>query len=276
MERLVVSTGTRYSLDDVLTTEEIQKLGTPDKTEQRPDAEVNEWGRDVAVATAGTSVAASMDRFKAGNLTPAQARTLEGFYSEFVDNGQRVVFVDDELHELLGDQAFARIDEFDQAYAVSVQSPEEAEDVIEWYDENYAGDVVDTFWQEVEANHAVMPVVYNQEGVIDEAGIALMSGDGILRSEDSQSPDQWLEEDVEGSVDTEGLEMERYLAPDQAEASFYLDVQLPPQYEDAGYRVENNSLVVEVDDQQILESFMRQPEILGEEENNGIYSFKIR
>lgn len=271
-----MSTRTSYSLDDILTTEELQKLGTPDTTKQRPDAEVTEWENNSAVTTAGSSVAASMDRFRAGNVTPAQARTLEGFYSEFSDDGQRVVFVDDELHELLGDQAFARMEEFDQAYAVKVQSPEEAEDIITWYDENYAGDVEDTFWQEVKANHAVMPVVYDQEGVVDEIGISLMSGEGILRSDDSPAAEQLLEEDVEGSVDTESLQMQRYPAPEDVEASFYLDVQLPPQYDDAKYSIENNSIVVEVDDQKEIQSFIRPPEILGEEENNGVYTFEIR
>lgn len=271
-----MSTRTEYSITDVLSSQELQKLGSPDIVRQEPDAEVIEWDEDSAVTTPGSSIAASMDRFKAGNMTPAQRNTLERFYSEFTESGERVVFVDEELRELLGDKAVARLMDFEEGYAVTVRSPEEAQEVIERYDQQYAGDVEQHFWDQVESNHAVMPALYDASGVIDETGISLMSGEGILKSDDGKNVDQLMEEDLEGEIDPNGINIARYEAPEAAEAEYFVDAMLPAGYEEVDHEVRRDSLVIEADGQKEMKSVPEINEVLGYEENNGIYTVEIR
>lgn len=269
-----MSTNTTYSLEDVLDPKELQKLGSPDEIREEPDAQVVEWDEALAVTTPGNSIASSMDRFKAGNLTPAQFRTLEGFYSEFTDNGERVVFVEHDVKELLGDQAMVMTQEFDEAYAVAVRTPEDAMDVIREYDQHYAGNVEQQFREEIDARHAVMPVIYNGDGVITETGVSLMGGNGVLTSDDSPSVNELLEKDV-SEMEAEGLNMDTYPAPERAEADQYIDIRLPPGYDEATHHATNNSLIMEVDGEKQMKALTPGQEVIGYEENNGVYTIQI-
>lgn len=271
-----MSTKTEYSITDVLSPQELQKLGSPDIVRQEPDAEVIEWEEDSAVTTPGSSIAASMDRFRAGNMTPAQRNTLEGFYSEFTEAGERVVFVDEELRELLGDKAVARLMDFDEGYAVAVRSPEEAQEVIKRYEQQYAGDVEEHFWDQIEANHAVIPALYDASGVIDQTGISMMSGEGILKSDDGKDADQLMEEDLEGQMDPNDINITRYEAPESAEAEYFVDVMLPAGYEEVNHEVRRDSLIIKADEQREMKSIPEINEVLDYEENNGIYTVEIR
>lgn len=273
---VVVSTRTEYSLDDVLTPEELQKLGNPDLVREEPDAQVAEWESVSAVTTHGASIASSMDRFSAGNLTPAQADTLEGLHREFTENGERVVFVSEKLRQLLGDKAVARLEDFDEGYAVAVRSPEEVEEVIERYSQQYTGNVEQHFRDRIESNHAVMPALYDASGVIDETGVALMEGEGILKSDDGKNLDQLMQQDLEGEMDPNEININRYEAPEPADAEYFVDVMLPAGYEEVDHDVKRDSLVIEADGEKAMKSLPEINEVLDYEENNGIYTVEIR
>jgi hypothetical protein len=271
-----VSTRTEYSITDVLSPQELQKLGSPDLVRERPDAEVVEWDGVSAVTAPATSIASSMDRFMAGRTTAAQENTLEGFYSEFTENDEKVVFVDKELRKLLGDQAVARIDNFEDSYAVAVRSPEEVQDVVERYDQNYAGNVEEFFWDQIQANHAVMPVLYTSAGVVPETAVSLMEGDGILQGEDGSTADELLSQELEGQMDPDSLNITRYEAPEASEAEYFVDVMLPQGYDEADHEIRRNSLIVEADEQKAMESMPEVNEVLDYEENNGVYTVEIK
>ncbi|QKQ98393.1 hypothetical protein GKQ38_02600 [Candidatus Nanohaloarchaea archaeon] len=273
-----MSTKSKYSLDDVLTPQELQTLQTPDNIDERPDAEVVEWGDTSAVTTPGFSIASSIERFQGGNLSPAQESALRGFSNEFSEHGENVLFMDDELREVLGDEVVARVQGFEEAYVAKVLSPDQAMDIVERYDDQYLGDVVQRFGEEIDSNHAVLPAIYNDTGLIEERPVALMEGEGLMAGEDSIPVEKMLdeEEDDVGKVDPQSISMKRYPAPEDVEASFYLDVQLPAHYDEASYQVENNSIVIEADGQKELQSFATPPEIIEEDENNGVYSFEIK
>lgn len=285
-----MSTRAEHSIDDVLTTEELEKLGKPDVVKDIPDAQVAQFEDTYAVTTPGSSIASSMDRFKAGNITPAQQSALEGFYGEFTENRERVVFVDDEIRELLGDEAVVKFGGVPEAYAVRVADPSEAADVVEKYDEQYAGNPSEYFWNEVESNRAVIPVIKDRAGVKDHAPISLMSGDGILRGENGQTAGEFLEdilhrkpgelseEDLEDTTPADPTELatQRYEAADDSEAEYVLDVMVPAGYDNAEFDTGPQSLIVESGDQRELISFPENPEIVDYEENNRIYTVRIK
>jgi len=216
-----------------------------------------------------------MDRFKAGNMTRAQFQTLEGFYSEFTENRERVVFVEEDIKELLGDQAMATTQEFEDAYAVAVRTPEQAMEVIREYDQNYAGNVEEEFMEGINSRHAVMPVLYDESGVLTETGVSLMGGDGVLTSDDSPPIDQLMDKEIEGAVGPDRLEMNTYPAQDSSEADCYIDVMLPPDYEHATHHTTNNSVIMEVDGEKQLEDIRPEQEVKGYKENNGVYTIEI-
>lgn len=285
-----MSTRAEHSIDDVLTTEELEKLGKPDALEEIPDAQVARFGDTYAVTTPGSSIASSMDRFKAGNLTPAQASALNGFYGEFNENGERVVFVEDEIRELLGEEAVVKMGGFPNAYAVRLADPEEAAEAVERYDDQYAGNTSEYFWNEVENNRAVMPVIKDQQGVRESTPVSLMSGDGILRSENGVTAGEFVEnilqrnqgelseEDLEDTeaANPNNLSTQRYPAPDNSEAEYILDIMMPAGYDEPEFKSGPQTLVVDVDGQKEMINFPSNPKVLGYEENNGVYTLEIK
>ncbi|WEL23341.1 hypothetical protein [Candidatus Nanohalovita haloferacivicina] len=284
-----MSTSAEHSIEDVLTTEELEKLGKPDVLEEIPDAQVARFGDTSAVTTPGSSIASSMDRFKAGNMTPAQRRTVEGLYSDFADGGERVIFASDEVRDLLGEEAVVKMAGFPQAYAVRVADPQEVADKVDEYDDQYAGNPSEYFWDEIDNNRAVMPAIYDGNGVKDSAPVTLMSGDGVLRSEDGMTAGQFVqnilhakqgelsEDDLEDTevADPTEIATQRYRAPDSSEAEYELDVMMPSGYEEANFDVGPQSLVIEVDGEKEIVNFPDHPEVLDYEENNGVYTFRI-
>lgn len=271
-----MSTRANYTIEDVVDHQTLQILGIPEERQEKPDAEVVRWDDFLAVTTSGSSIAASMDRFKAGEMTEPQFSTLEGFYNEFTENGEQVVFVDDSLKELLGDQAMAVTSEFDEAYAVSVKSPQDALEVIEQYERNYAGDVERDFWEEIDSRHAMVPVMYDNEGLLNSTGISLMGGEGIIQADDGITADDLLEEEtMQGSALIE-TEVKRYDAMDAENADRYVDVLLPPDYEEVDHWLDESNLVIDIDGEaEVMETLSPGETVLGYGERNGIYSLEI-
>lgn len=283
-----MSTRAEYSLTDVLTPEELQTVEDPDDIREFPDAEVVEWDETSAVTTPGFSLASSMDRFQ-GSMTPDQRKLLEGFYGEFRENDEAIVFLDEDLRELLGDKAHARFPEDERAYPVALRSAAEAVDVIEEYDSMYAGDIADQFWRSIESNQAVVPALYDEEGVIDETAVSLIYADGVLGSDVNPTPEQMLrkgledpEEDLETemksvseNLESEGLYTETYPATDDEEAERYVSVVLPSDYDSVGWDRSGTSLVIEADGKSRLETLKESEEVLDAEENNGMYTLRI-
>ena len=278
-----VSNEIEYSLEDVLDHEELQKFETPQKIEQQPDAQVVHWDDMLAVTTPGSSIASSMDRFKAGDMNLSHFRTVQGFASEFTENNEQLVFVNADLKELLGDQAMAVTQETDQTYAVAVRTPEEALDTVRKYDRNYAGDVEGDFWDEITSRHAVMPVLYNSDDeLVSDTGVALMGGRGVMTGDDSITAEQLLEEDEvprearAESMDTTEAELDSYPAPDSVEAERYVDVMLPPGYKQIGHQENDTTLVIEIDgEKQMLETISQDQSVLDYHERNGVYSIEL-
>lgn len=262
-----------YSIEDILSTEELETLGRPEEVHHMPDAQVVEWEEDKAVTAPGFSIASSMDRFKAGSLNFHHRQALEGFYSEFVENGERVIFADEELRDIVGERAVARVEGFEDAYAVQVRPPEDALEVVRRYDSEYTGDVEEEFWTRIDANNAVIPVTYDLDGVVDETGISLMAGEGVMASEDIHSLDS--EEDVEAKRIDEDLRINRYEAPEDSDASYHVEVLLPPGFDDISHEIINKGIVIDVDGERELESLPRDMNILDYGENNGIYTVEL-
>lgn len=261
-----------YSIDDILSVEELENLGSPHSVWEMPEAQVFEWDDEIAVATPGFSIASSMDRF-AGPMNRPQFQALEGFNSEFTENGRRVVIAGDELRAMVGDQAIARIEGFDESYAVDVRSPDEVIDKIREYHENYSGDVKGDFLSRLDDNNAVLPVIYSNDGVVAQRGVALMEGDGVMMSSD-ESPEEIFERLEQGKVQND-IHVDRYEAPDSAEAEYFVDVMLPSNYEDVDHALVNQGLVIEVDEEQVMESFLGDREVHNYSENNGLYTVEL-
>lgn len=271
-----MSTTSKNTLDDVLNPEELESLGKPEETSTVPDAEITEWQDTTAVTAPASSIAASMDRFRAGNLTPSQASALEGFHSEFVDSGEQVVFVADEIREILEDQAYARLDEDERAYAVNVQPAEEALDVIREYDQAYAGDVEEDFWQDIESNRFVVPVNYNMQGVIPEAPMAVMGSSNLIMSEvDSElAMDEMLED--EERYGREDLFINTYSTSQISESDYHVEIAPPSDFDQMEYSVENGSLEINIDgNTHRVKNLGRGITVIGEEERNGRYTVKL-
>ena len=96
-----------YSLEDVLDPEDLQTLESSERIKEQPDTQPVHWDDMLAVTTPGSSIASSMDRFKPGFMTGPYRRIVQGLGSEFAENNERVVFVDEDLKDLLGDRAMA-------------------------------------------------------------------------------------------------------------------------------------------------------------------------
>lgn len=263
---------TSYGIDDILTVEELESLGSPDSLWEMPDAQVFEWGDNIAVATPGFSIASSMDRF-AGPMNRPQVQALEGFYSEFTEDGKRVVIAGEELRDLVGDKAVARIQGFDESYAVNVRTPDEVTDAISRYHEQYAGDVEGDFWSKVDANNALLPVVYSQEGVVPEMGVALMQGEGMMVSSDVSNED--IFEEVENSTIQNDIHLDRHKAPDSAEAEYFVDIMLPPEYDEVTHEVVEQGIIIDIDGERLLESFPESVSIQDYSERNGLYTIEL-
>lgn len=271
-----MSTSSEYRFEDVVNSQTLQNLGTPESRENQPDAEIVRWDDFLAVTTPGSSIAASMDRFKAGNMTAPQRKTLQGFYNEFTDNNERVVFVDKSLKQLLGDQAMAVTSESDETYAVSVRSPQDALEVIEEYERNYAGDVEEEFWDEIDSRHALVPVMYDENGMITDTGLSLMDGEGIMSGDNGINADDLLENEEIRDSALNDSELKKYPALDSEEAEKYVEVLLPPDYDEVDHWTHGQSLVIEVDGEaEHMETLTPASEVRDYGEKNGIYSIEI-
>lgn len=267
-----MATESDYNIDDILTTEELESLGSPEDSWDMPDAQVFEWDDEVAVATPGFSIASSMDRF-AGPMNRPHFQALEGFNSQFTDNSRRAVIAGEDLRTLVGEKAVARIQGFDESYAVDVRSPDEVLEIIQDYDENYSGQVEEEFWSKLENNNAVLPVIYSTEGVIPQTGIALMEGEGVMTSSD-ETPTGLMNEVDHSTVD-HNVQVDRYEAPEAAEAEYFVDVMLPPEYDDVNHALVEQGLVIDVDGEKTIENFSGERDIHSYSENNGVYTVEL-
>ena len=272
---MVVSKEVKYSLEEVLNPEDLQNLESPQRIEQQPDAQVVHWEDMLAVTTPGNSIASSLDRFDAGDMTMPQFRTLRGFYGEFTENNEHVVFVNEELKELLGDQAMAITQGVEEAYPVAVRSPEDALDVVTNYDQNYAGNVEQEFWEEINSRHAVAPVLYNEEGMISDTGMALMGSEEMISGDETMTAEQILQEDV-SLREMGGADLQTHEAPESAEAERYVDIMLPPNYNEVDHYEEGSSLVIQIDGQnQLVKGLIPSHEVVDYTENNGVYTIEL-
>ena len=266
-----MSTEVKYSLEDVLAPHELNKLGNPEKIEQIPSAQAIHWEDNSAVTAPGIAIAASMDRLKAGNLTPSHKRTLKGFQGEFGRNGERVAYTADEIRDILGDQVIARTQLFGKSVPLKLRSPEEAIETIRKYDRNYAGSVEDDFWTAIDARNVVYPVSYGENGVIPEAGITLSSHSGLVPDEEELS---YLLEDVEKKEDN-GLLKKWYLATDEEKAEYMVEIEIPPGADNITHELNGHTLTVSGEDSIYMHNFKQADEVIDYGRNNGVYWLEL-
>ena len=272
---MVVSEQPESVIGKILTVDELENLGAPEQVREIPEAQVVEWEDGTAVATPSFSIAGSMDRFLAGNLSDLQENTLEGFHSEFSEGGNKVVYADEDIRSVVGDQAVARVYGIGE-FSVDVRPPEDALEVIRDYDKQYAGYVDVDFWDRIDSRNAVVPVVYNQGGVVPQTHVALMESEGMVPTEDTLSSEEILDREIESSNIGQELQTERYEAPDDSEAEYVVDVILPQGYDEVGYATVPTGLMVEVDGEQHLENLPGDFEVDSYRENNGVCSFELK
>ena len=270
-----MSTSTKHSLGDVLEPEKLEELGKPEATTQVPDAELTEWDDMSAVTAPVSSIAASMDRFRAGNLNPAHANALQGFHGEFTDSGEQVVYVGDELKDLIGDQAYAWLGHRDDTFAVRVESAEEALDVIRKYDEQYTGDVEGEFWNAIESNQFAIPVNYDTTGVVPQEGMVVMGTEDLIMSDmDNQAAMDQILEPGEHYTDGEvNVYTER--TPENPEFDYQVDFAFPREHGEVDYRVENGSLIIDSGNTAKAVNNLGDVDIIASEERNGRYTVKL-
>ena len=273
---MTVSKQPELGIDEILTTDEQENLGKPERVTRIPEAEVVEWEDGTAVATPGYSIAASMDRFLAGNLGDLQQKALEGFHGEFADGRNKVVYADEDVRDILGDQAVARIQGIGKTFPVDVRPPEDALEVVRRYDQDYTGDVEREFWDRINANNAVVPVIYDMGGVMPKTGIALMESEGMIAREDSISSEELLDNDLESQEIDDGLQIERYEAPEESDAEYFVEVLLPPGSDNLDYDTFTNGLAVSADGQTEMHNLPGNYDIIDHSENNGLYRFELQ
>lgn len=265
-----------HGVEELLTPSEREELGEPQDFHEMPEAEVVEWEDGTVVATPGYSIASSMDRFMAGNLSDLGQETFDGFHSEFSDNGEYVMFLKEDLQDKVGDKAVVKVPGINKTLPVDVRSPEEALEVVRNYDHKYIGDVEDEFWEKIRMRNAVVPVMYNDSGVIPETQMALMESDGIITSNEGLSSEDLLEESELDSDEETDIQIERYEAPEEADGEYFVEV-LPPQGSDTlEYETTKQTFAVSIDGQAALQDMPGEFEVIDESENNGLYRFELQ
>jgi len=273
-----VSTNSRYNIEDVVSQENLQALGEPDQRQIHPEAEIIESGDFTAVTTAGSSIAASIPRLSLGEMDRSRYKLLEGFHGEFADHSENIVFVDESLKNILGDQAIATTENIDNTYAVSVRGPEDALEVVEKYQDQYGGSIEQDFINDIESRRAAIPVLYDKGVLAPEMGITIidaeeeviqgdigLTGDELLEEEESLSANNLSESDVL-----------KYPAPEESRAERCIEILLPQGYDEVDYWHDRRNLVVNVDgNPEFEESLNVGDSVLGYEENNGFYRLEI-
>ena len=274
--RLIVSTRAEYSLEDVLGDDELlEEFRVEGDVRDLPDAELRVVGRDdVVVTSPGVSLAGSFDRFK-GPMSPGLEASLNGFYGEFRDSsGDAVVIVGEELKRFLGDEAVARFPEDDAGYAVDVKVPGEVIDTVDMYDSFYAGDISGDFRKAIEDHRFVVPALYDETGVIPETAIALMNTEGVAVSDRTPEPDDLVGMELEGEYSPDSMDISSVPAPDSGEVKMYVDVLLPPGYDEVRYGTSDGRVFIQAGE--VIDSTsIGDLEILDEEEKNGVYTLEL-
>lgn len=271
-----MSTRAEYTLADVLEDDEImQDFKGEGDVRDLPDAELRLMGEDNVVVTApGISLADSLDRFK-GPMSASQESYLNGFYGEFRETpGEAVVVVDEELKRFLGDEAVARFPEDDAGYAVDVRAPEEVEDTVQEYDSMYTGDLSEDFRETIRKHRIAVPALWDDSGVIPETAMALMKAEGVAVSDRNPEADELLETDLEGEYDPNSMDMDTLPAPGSEDVEKYVDVLLPPGYEEVRYATSEGRLFVQADDT-IDSTDIGDLDVLNDREKNGVYTLEL-
>ncbi|MFB6116385.1 MAG: hypothetical protein ABEK10_02625 [Candidatus Nanosalina sp.] len=271
-----MSTRAKYTLADVLEDDEImQDFEGEGDVRDLPDAELRLMGEDNVVVTApGISLADSLDRFK-GPMSPDLRSYLNGFYGEFRETpGEAVVVVDQELKQFLGDEAVARFPEDDAGYVVDVKAPEEVEETVEKYDSHYTGDLSGDFHDSVRQHRFAVPALYDESGVIPETAMALMNAEGVAVSDRNPDAEELLETDLEGEYDPNSMDMNTLPAPGSEDVEKYVDVLLPPGYEEVRYATSEGRLFVQADDT-FDSTDIGDLEVVNERKKNGVYTLEL-
>lgn len=270
-----MSTRPKYGIRDNLEPEEIEKLPTHEKVRQAPDAQIVEWPDSSAITTPAAPLAWSIDRLKGGGMTPPHYDTLSGFSNEFSENGEPVVIAGKDLRDILGNKAIAKLGELGRVYAVDVRRPREVSDTVDQYKQNYAGNPQEFLSDEIASNHVVMPVLFDESGVIRETPITLMDAEGILQSDRGMTAGELIETELEGTTDIGGMESEKYRAPEDERAEYCLDVMLPPGYDKVDHTVIDDLIIVETEEEKLMETFSDLNEVINYKETNGIYTIEV-
>lgn len=271
-----MATGVEYRLEDVLEDDEVlEDFRGEGDVRDFPDAELRVVDESSVVVTApGVSLADSLDRFK-GPMSPGLRSSLNGFYGEFRDSpGDAVVIVDEELKKFLGDEAIARFPEDDAGYAVAVRSPEEVESKIDEYDRFYTGDLSGDFRDAIGQHRIAVPALYDESGVISETAMSLMKAEGLAISDRSPDPGDLLGTDLEGEYSPDSMDITSTPAPGSEDVQRFVDVLLPPGYDEVRYGTSEGRLFIQADD--VIDSTgIGDLEVVNEREKNGVYTLEL-
>jgi hypothetical protein len=277
-----VSTKSQHNLTDVLNPDELENLDSPEIVDEVPNARISEWEDMTAVVSPGKSIAGYMDRFRAGSITPMQRKTLNGLHSDIVGDRSQAIFMSEELKDRVGDKAYVRLGNDDQTFAVDIRTPEEVYDTLEKYQEQYAGDVIQMFEEDIESNNIVLPVNYEEgEGVLREAPTAVVTGPEVMANEvePMQMVDAMLEpEEVENLSENRDLNVYSREAGGDTEAEYEVEV-MASGYEVNDYHMHKGNLIMETPEGVARAGFIDkdlagEAEITGE--NNGVYTVEVR
>lgn len=280
---MFVSTNSKHDLTDVLNPDELENLKSPEAVDEVPNARVSEWEDMTAVVSPGRSIAGYMHRFNVNDITPRQRKMLNGLHSDIVGDRSQAVFMSDDLKGVVGDKAYVRLSNNDRTFAVDVRSAEDVYETLEKYEEQYADDVIQSFEKDIEANNIVLPVNYDEEGVLSEVPAAVMTGPEVMANEvePMQMVRSMLEpEEVNDLMDKSGyLRAHSTEATTSSDAEYEVEVMVPPDCEVEGYQVETGYLIMETENglsqvEFIDNDLAGEAEIAGE--NNGVYTVEVR
>jgi|GEM_PF-1984342 len=267
-----------FSVEEILETGDMKALGEERDVVHEPDAQIVEWDSGATVATPVSSISGFTDRLRAGEMNVLQKNTLDGFNSEFTEGDRRVVYASDPIREVTGDSAMAVIKGINVRRPIDVRPPEDALDVIRKYNSTWAGDIEDQFWNRIENQNVVAPVLYTNQGVVPETGIALMENEDMV-AHDTVSSEEIIGREFEADeVIADGIQIEGYEAPESAEATYFVDVMLPDNYDMTGEQIASNGIHVDGDLQDNLPEGLEEidPRIISDySENNGVYTLEI-